>query len=80
MSSFFKTDPVLRDYEDRFSDKPGKLPKKVHLEVDRLVPPIHPPRRIPIALMEPVQEKLTEMEEDGVIVRKEQRNLGLHLC
>jgi len=32
MSSFFKTDPVLRDYEDRFSDKPGKLPKKVHFE------------------------------------------------
>ena len=64
MSSFFKTDPVLRDYEDRFNDKPGKLPKKVHLEVDRLVPPVHPPRRIPVALIEPVQEKLTEMEED----------------
>ena len=28
MPSFFQTDPVLQDYKDCFSDKPGKLPKK----------------------------------------------------
>ena len=30
--SIFKTDLVLREYQDCFSDKPGKLPTKVHLE------------------------------------------------
>ena len=74
MSSFFKTNPVLRGYEDRFNDKPGKLSKKVHLEDTR--PVVYPPRRIPIALIEPVQEELTEMEEDGVIVKKENTTLG----
>ena len=34
MPSFFLKDPVLQDYKDCFSDKPGKLPNKVHLEVD----------------------------------------------
>jgi len=54
-------------------DKPGKLPNKVHLEVDPLVPPVvHPPRKIPSALLEPTREKLTEMEEDGIIVKEEE--------
>ena len=35
MPIFFQTDPVLQDYKDCFSNKPGKLPNKVHLEVDR---------------------------------------------
>ena len=73
MPSFFQTDPVLQDYKDCFSDKPGKLPNKVHLEVDPSVPPVvHPPRKIPIALLEPAREKLTEMEEDGIIVKEEE--------
>ena len=64
---------MLQDYKDCFSDKPGKLPNKVHLEVDPSVPPVvHPPRKIPIALLEPAREKLTEMEEDGIIVKEEE--------
>ena len=56
-----------------FCDKPGKLPNKVHVEVDPLVPPVvHPPRKTPSALLEPAREKLTEMEEDGVIVKEEE--------
>ena len=70
--SIFETDAVLREYQDCFSDKPGKLSTKVHLEIDPSVPPVvHPPRKIPIALLEPAQEKLKEMEEDGIIVKVE---------
>ena len=73
MPSFFQADPVLQDYKDCFSDKYGTLPNKVHLEVDPSVPPVvHPHRKIPIALLEPAREKLTEMEEDGIIVKKEE--------
>ena len=73
MPSFFQTNPALQDYKDCFSDKPGKLPYKVHLEVDPSVPPVvHPPRKIPFALLEPPREKLTEMEEDGIIVKEEE--------
>ena len=72
-ASSFKNDPVLSEYQDCFSDKPGKLPNKVHLEVDHSVPPvIHPPRKIPVALLEPAREKLKEMEEDGIIVKEEE--------
>ena len=56
-----------------FCDKPGNLPNKVHLEVDPLVPPVvHPPRKTPSALLEPAREKLTEIEEDGIIVKEEE--------
>ena len=73
LPSFFQTDPVLQDYKDCFIEKPGKLPNKVHLEVDPSVPPVlHPPRKIPIALLKPAREKLREMEEDGIIVKEEE--------
>ena len=73
MPSFFQTDPVLQDYKDCVSYKPGKLHNKVHLEVDPSVPPVvHPPRKIPIAPLEPAREKLTEMEEDGITVKEEE--------
>ena len=63
MPSFFQTDPVLQDYKDCFSDKPGKLPNKVHLEVDPSVPPVvYPPRKIPIALLE---QTTREAHRDG---------------
>ena len=69
MQSFFQTDPVLQDCKDCFGDQSSKLPNNVHLEVDPSVPPVvHPSRKIPIALLEPALEKLTEMEEDGIIV------------
>ena len=41
------------------------------MEIDELVTPvIHPPRKISVALREPVREKLLEMEQDGIIVRE----------
>ncbi len=54
------------------SVKPGTLPNKVHLEVDASVPPVvHPPRKISVATLEPAREKLKEMEEDGIIAKKD---------
>ena len=67
----FQTDPVLHDYRDCLSDKPGKLPNKVHLEVDPSVPSVvHPPRKFSNALLEPARQKLTELEQDGIIVKE----------
>jgi len=67
------TDPVLINYQDCFSNKPGKLPHEVSLEVDESITPvIHPPRKLPISLLEPVKEKLFEMEQDGIIVKEEE--------
>ncbi|XP_048582219.1 uncharacterized protein K02A2.6-like [Nematostella vectensis] len=67
------SDPVLKDYLDCFSNKPGMLPNKVHLEVDSAVTPvIHAPRKIPVSMLDPTQQKLREMEEDGIIVKEEE--------
>ena len=69
----FQKDSVLCGYQDCFSDKPGKLPNKVHLEVDTPVPPVvHPSRKIPVAMLEPAREKLKEMEEAGIIVKEDE--------
>ena len=71
--TMFQKDSVLCGYQDCFSDKPGKLPNKVHLEVDTSVPPVvHPPRKIPVAMLEPAREKLKEMEEAGIIVKEDE--------
>ena len=71
--TIFQKDPILREYQDCFSDKPGSLPNKIHLEVDASVPPVvHLPRKIPVAMLEPAQEKLKEMEEDGIIVKEDE--------
>ena len=67
-----KTDPVLREFQDCFSEKPGRLPNPVSLELGESVSPvIHPPRKIPIALLEQTKEKLLEMEQYGIIVKEE---------
>ena len=71
--TMFQKDSVLCGYQDCFSDKPGQLPNKVHLEVDTSVPPVvHPPRKIPVAMLEPAREKLKEMEEAGITVKEDE--------
>ena len=71
--TIFHTDQTLQEYQDCFSDKPGKRPNKVHLEVDSSVSPVvHPPRKIPVAMLEPACEKLKEMEEYSIIVKEEE--------
>ena len=67
------SDPILTNFKDCFSNKPGRLPREVTLEIDESVTPvIHPPRRIATALYDPVREKLLEIEQDGIIVRQEE--------
>ena len=71
--TMFHKDSVLYGYQDCFIDKPGKLPNKVHLEVDTSVAPVvHPPRKIPVAMLEPAREKLKEVEEAGIIVKEDE--------
>lgn len=66
-------DPLLKEFEDCFSSKPGKLPNPVHLEIDSSVTPvIHAPRKIPVSLLDPTHEKLLEMEKDGIVVKEEE--------
>ena len=49
------------------------LHSKVHLEVDSAVTPVvHPPRKIPVSMLDPTRQKLREMEEDGIIVKEEE--------
>lgn len=63
---------MLRELQDCFCEKLGRGPYHVCLELDESVSPvIHPPRKIPIALLEPAKEKLLEMEQDGIIVKEE---------
>lgn len=46
------------------------------MEIDpSATPVIHAPRKIPIALLEPTQEKLREMEEVEIIVKEEGHTL-----
>ena len=69
----FQKNSVLHGYQDCFSDKPGKFPNKRHLEVDTSVPPVvHPPTKIPVAMLEPAREKLKKMEEAGIIVKEDE--------
>ena len=71
--TMFQKDSVLYGCQDCFSDKPRKRPNKVYLEVDTSLPPVvHPPRKIPVAMLEPAREKLKEMEEAGIIVKEDE--------
>ena len=71
--TIFQKDPILREYPDCLSDKPGTLPNKVHLVFDVSVPPlVYPPRKIPVAMLEPARAKLKEMEEDSIIVKEDE--------
>ena len=66
-----KQDPVTKNYLDRFEGL-EELSKDVHLEMNQDIPPVvHTPRRLPVALMEPVKQKLEQMVADGVAVKED---------
>ena len=66
---------MLCEYQNCFSDKPGKLPNEAHLEIDPSVSPaVHLPKKIPIALLEPAPKNYKEMDEDGIIVKQEEHS------
>ena len=65
-------DPLLQEFNDVFEGL-GKLEGQYSIVTDRSVKPvIHPPRRLPVALIDQVQEKLDKMVEDGIIARVHQ--------
>ena len=60
-------DELLDEFEDVFSGL-GRLPGKLHLEIDKSVPPVKlPVRRIPLAIRDMVREELDRLVELGVI-------------
>lgn len=57
--AIFETYSESKDYQNCFSEKPGKLPNDVHLEIDPSVTlVVHAPRKIPIASLDPGTWKL----------------------
>jgi hypothetical protein len=60
---------LLRDYADCFSGI-GCFEGEFHITLDPAVPPvIHPPRRVPEALQEPLKKELDALEAQGIITK-----------
>ncbi|KAK3105807.1 hypothetical protein FSP39_006128 [Pinctada imbricata] len=58
------------DYSDLFQGL-GCLSGKYSIKLDpNVTPVIHPPRKIPISLMDKVRNELKSMQEKGVIVKQ----------
>ena len=64
-----KPDALLEEYADVFEGL-GCLPGEYHIEIDPTVPAVqHAPRRAPIALKAKLKEKITELENKGIITK-----------
>ena len=58
---------ILHEYGDVFKGI-GRFSGEYHIEVDTSVPPvIHPPRRVPHALREPLRQELNSLVEKGIL-------------
>ncbi|KAI8511855.1 hypothetical protein Bbelb_109550 [Branchiostoma belcheri] len=58
---------ILEEYKDVFEGI-GQLPGEHTIQLDHSVPPkVHPPRRIPVSLRDPLKAELDRMERLGVI-------------
>ena len=58
---------ILREYNDVFQGI-GCLEGEYHITVDPSIPPvIHPPRRVPVALQEPLKEELDSLTAKGIL-------------
>jgi hypothetical protein len=65
-------DPLLQEFNDVFEDL-GKLEGQYTIVTDPSVKPIvHPPRRLPVALIDQVQEKLDNMVKYDIIAKVDQ--------
>ena len=66
------TEPLLEKYKDVFEGL-GKLDGQYHIVINEsIIPVVHPPRRLPIAMLDKVQEKLEEMAADNIIEKVSQ--------
>lgn len=62
-----KLEGLINEYEDVFTGL-GKLPSPVTLHIKpNAIPVQQPPRRMPAALVEPLMERLREMEKANII-------------
>jgi hypothetical protein len=60
---------ILKDYGDCF-DGIGCFQGSYHISLDPEVPPVvHPPRRIPEALREPLKKELSKLVDEGIIAK-----------
>ena len=58
---------VVSEFEDVFSAE-GKLPDKLHLEIDKSVPPVVlPVRKVPFAVQEPLRQELERLVTKGIL-------------
>jgi hypothetical protein len=65
-------DPLLQEFNDVFEGL-GKLEGQHTIVTDPSVKPVvHPPRRLPVALIDQVQEKLDNMVKDDIIAKVDQ--------
>ena len=61
------TEPLLEEYDDVFEGL-GKLDGQYHIVIDESIRPVvHPPRSLPVAMTERVQQKLEEMVAANII-------------
>ena len=62
-----KIEKLLTEYSDVFEGL-GRLPGKLHLEVDKTVEPIqHTPRKVPIATKEELRQKILAMQKAKIL-------------
>ena len=60
---------ILQQYQDCFNGI-GCFKGEFHITLDPTVPPVvHPPRRVPEALREPLKKELDELEQKGIVAR-----------
>ena len=64
--------PTKQDLVSEFDDillEEGKLKGKLHLELDRTVPPVLlPARKVPFAIKEPLNQELDRLVKTGILI------------
>ena len=61
------TSDIFQEYADVFEGI-GCLDESYHIEIDPSVKPvIHPPRRVPVTLKDPLKKELNRMVEEGIL-------------
>ena len=71
---------ILNEYADVF-DGIGCFEGEYHITLDSTVPPVvHYPRRIPVALREPVKEELDYLIQQGIIAKVDRPTYWVNSC
>ena len=63
---------LIKQYDDVFKGL-GCLGDEYHIDIDKSIPLIeHVPRRVPVAMKEPLKHMLTELTKQGIITKVEE--------